>query len=61
MDTRGKIHMNANDASRVPQNKKMNEAANMFVNQNHNIFEDYYGSPSSQTMDQPLGAYEMQD
>ena len=53
MDTRGKIHLNANDAGLVPKNKKMNVAANMFVNQNHNIFEDYYGNPASQSMDQP--------
>jgi len=42
MDTRGKIHMNANDTNLGYRSRKLYNYQNMHNNKNHEIFTNYF-------------------
>jgi hypothetical protein len=42
VDTRGRLHLNANDARQLYPSKKRNNNADLFNNKNHDIFTTGY-------------------
>ena len=42
VDTRGRLHLNANDARNLYPSKKRNNHADLFNNKNHDIFTNGY-------------------
>jgi len=42
VDTRGKLHLNANDKGNLYPSKKRNNHADLFNNKNHDIFVNGY-------------------